>query len=239
MKALIATLLLALPVSAQTNTITFTNKGGAVIRDALVIKVDKERVLYRQPNGGGSVPLLELPSELQLRLGFDAQEFAKKKAAAQDLADKTAAFQREIKVEMEREKSFFTLNGKLVPLTSTDELWFSVDSIKTNGCVVSVWKQRYRTVTYGGGGLNRIGGFTGGGASSGEVKDGKDFVKSAFLSCSPTQLKELRTGEEKVVRAAKRKEAFRLGGLAYDSYDLAEPYKSDLLAKLRASGVLK
>ena len=75
------------PVLAQTNygTITFTNKSGGVISNAVVVKVDAGKLSYRYSVGvgGGVVRLADLPEGLQARFG-----------SIPDRADNAAALKR-------------------------------------------------------------------------------------------------------------------------------------------------
>ena len=61
-------------VLAQTDygTITFTNKSGDVISNAVVTKVDASKLIYRYSVGvgGGVVRLADLPGGLQARFGY-------------------------------------------------------------------------------------------------------------------------------------------------------------------------
>lgn len=63
---------LAVSAVAQTNygTITFTNKFGYVISNAVVTKVDADRLTYLVSGGGGIVRLADLPEALQARFGY-------------------------------------------------------------------------------------------------------------------------------------------------------------------------
>src|ERR1017187_3008691 len=62
------------PVLAQTDygTITFTNKSGDVISNAVVTKVEASKLIYRYSAGvgGGVVPLADLPEGLRARFGY-------------------------------------------------------------------------------------------------------------------------------------------------------------------------
>jgi len=68
-------LALALPALAQTNlgTITFTNKSGTVVSNAVVTKSDGVKLTYRLEGGGGTVRLADLPGELQTRFGYSME----------------------------------------------------------------------------------------------------------------------------------------------------------------------
>jgi TPR repeat protein len=75
------------PVLAQTNygTITFTNKSGDVISNAVVTKAEASKLTYRYSVGvgGGVVPLVDLPEGLRARFGYSP-----------DSADNAAVLQR-------------------------------------------------------------------------------------------------------------------------------------------------
>ena len=71
-------LLVAGMASAQTNLITFTNRSHEVISNATVLRCDGVRLIYRTEGaGGGSVKLVDLPSALQERFGYDPDKAAK------------------------------------------------------------------------------------------------------------------------------------------------------------------
>lgn len=72
-------------VFAQTNlgTITFTNQAGMTITNAEVVKVQANGLIYRIPEGGGTVKFSDLPQDVRARFGYDAE-----KAAAADAAEK-------------------------------------------------------------------------------------------------------------------------------------------------------
>jgi hypothetical protein len=67
--------MVGLSVGAQTNLITFTNRNHEVISNAVVIKCDGVRLVYRTEGAsGGSVPLMDLPQALQERFGYDPEK---------------------------------------------------------------------------------------------------------------------------------------------------------------------
>ena len=81
---------------AQTNlgTITFTNNSGIVITNAEVVKVQANGLIYRIPEGGGTVKFSDLPQDVRARFGYDAE-----KAAAADAAERqlqAEAYAREV-----------------------------------------------------------------------------------------------------------------------------------------------
>ena len=88
------------PVLAQTNygTITFTNKSGDVISNAVVTKVEAGKVTYRYSVGvgGGVVPLADLPEGLRAPFG-DSPDRADNAAALQVLARPTEADRKKFK----------------------------------------------------------------------------------------------------------------------------------------------
>jgi len=95
MRTLVLAFLVACaPVLAQTNygTITFTNKSGDVISNAVVTKVVAGKLTYRYSDavGGGVVRLADLPEGLRARFG-DSPDRADNAAALQRPAQPTEA----------------------------------------------------------------------------------------------------------------------------------------------------
>lgn len=76
MKTIAMILLLVVTAFAQTNlgTITFTNKSGAVVRDAVVVKVEPAWIIYKEADivGGGRIRIADLPKEIQEQFHYDA-----------------------------------------------------------------------------------------------------------------------------------------------------------------------
>jgi hypothetical protein len=62
-------LIVCLPAAAQTNqdTLSFTTHAGVVVSNATVLKVEGDKVVYVFSDGGGTVPLAELPPEIRAR----------------------------------------------------------------------------------------------------------------------------------------------------------------------------
>jgi hypothetical protein len=77
-------LCVAVSAIAETNTLTFTNKAGGVIKDAPIISFNAKDVFYRIGSGGGTVHLADLPADLQKRFNYNRTNAAafEKKAAA-------------------------------------------------------------------------------------------------------------------------------------------------------------
>ena len=108
MKALMLAFLAACaPVLAQTNygTITFTNKSGEVISNAVVVKVEAGKLtyFYSVGVGGGVVPLADLPEGLWARFR-ESPDSGDNAAAVQPPAQPTEAARKkfeEIKVKAE------------------------------------------------------------------------------------------------------------------------------------------
>jgi TPR repeat protein len=93
------------PVLAQTNygTITFTNKSGDVISNAVVTKVEAGKLTYRYSLGvgGGVVRLADLPEGLQARFGYSP-----------DSVDNAAALQRPAEPTEADRKKFEEIKAK-------------------------------------------------------------------------------------------------------------------------------
>lgn len=70
-------LIVAVRATAQTNTITFTNKSGEVVRDAKVLAIWPSDLFYETPGGGSRVHLADLPPEVSSRFGYDSLKAAK------------------------------------------------------------------------------------------------------------------------------------------------------------------
>ena len=65
-------MILAGALPAQTNLITFTNRNHEIISNAVVLRCDGVKLIYRMEGAsGGSVKLSDLPRELQERFGYD------------------------------------------------------------------------------------------------------------------------------------------------------------------------
>lgn len=71
------------PAQASTNSITFTNKSGGVIRDAKVVRVLSDGLLYRLEKSGGKVLFVDLPVATQEEFGFDRAAWSRQQAAFQ------------------------------------------------------------------------------------------------------------------------------------------------------------
>ncbi len=93
------------PVLAQTNygTITFTNKSGDVISNAVVTMVEASNLTYRYSVGvgGGVVPLADLPEGLRARFGYSP-----------DGGDNAAALQRPAQPTEADRKKFEEIKAK-------------------------------------------------------------------------------------------------------------------------------
>jgi len=239
MKHLFAFLLCAAQCwAAETNTITFTNKSGVVVKDAPVTKVLPEGILYRLPGGGGKVMFTNLPTEVQLRFGFDAVEWAKKQEEARLLAGEQAARRKEILLELQKEKTCFIVNGKLVVHDKSvfegalSELSGQPAEFHKAGFTFNIFRDTFETRRGSGDRVSRIGG--GGGSPAYQVKTGQEYVRTVFVHCSGDDLKQFSTGRDYVISCEKRPDTIKLSGAAYDQYDFAKPYVSELLTRLRS-----
>lgn len=84
--------------SAQTNTFTVTNLEGKVFKDVVLVKIEKDGVLFRLPAGAGwdRVKFTNMDKATQLQFGYDpekARQEEEKQAAerlARDKADRDA-----------------------------------------------------------------------------------------------------------------------------------------------------
>jgi S1-C subfamily serine protease len=63
---------------AQTNSITFTNRQGAVYQNVRIVRISDDRLIYRENEGvgGGSIKLVDLPDGFLRQLGYDSAQVA-------------------------------------------------------------------------------------------------------------------------------------------------------------------
>ena len=113
-------------MSAQTNMITFTNRSHEVISNAIVLRCDGVKLVYRTEGaGGGSVKLAELPRDLQVRFGYDpdrsaaaerkdSERLAADRKVTQALSTRQAALQAKQKRRAEVSKSETMVFGRVI-----------------------------------------------------------------------------------------------------------------------------
>jgi hypothetical protein len=110
---------------ADFGTITFTNQAGRVITNAVVVKHEGYRLLWRQGASGGSVRLADLPEELQRRFAFNPERAALMEAKKEELEtlrrvdNALAQEEAEIRARLKKaaaqlEASRRRINGKVI-----------------------------------------------------------------------------------------------------------------------------
>ena len=114
-KVTVGVFLIACFCVAQSETVTFTNTG-SIVSNAVVVRVDHNRLIYRTPEGGGSIKLSELPTDLQEHFGYDPAQ-----AAADERLEKANA---------ERERNARESAARAAALRRLQE------NFKTNGVIV-------------------------------------------------------------------------------------------------------
>ncbi len=96
-------------IGADTNTISFTNKQGILLSNAVVVKVEPDGLLYNFQDmvGGGKAKFVDLPESIRTKYGYDpkaAAEFEKKKLAAEQAYRGRQALLLQQQKEAERQK---------------------------------------------------------------------------------------------------------------------------------------